>query len=268
MINEYNATLTICHKIAELRRNAGLTQEALADKLGITYQAISKWENCLSCPDITLLPRLADIFEISIDALFGRKEETKIVDLPWGDDGKLRVVLFNGTRLADKKEYRKEKEKLTFELHGNAKDIISDISVHCGAVEGTINTGSVQCMGVSGTINTGSIQCQGVEGTINAGSVRCEEVNGNLTVGSAKCGTVNGDIIIEAGSISVESELIGDILVKDSKDAVTITGDILGDIQIKNGECVRIDGNVDGDIHVNGTVGTLAIEGDFDGECK
>ena len=57
-------------KIRQLRYKAGLTQEQLADKLGIGAQSISKWENAASMPDITTLPLLAEIFGISIDDLF------------------------------------------------------------------------------------------------------------------------------------------------------------------------------------------------------
>ena len=54
------------------RKKLGLTQDKLAELLGVTAQAVSKWENDQSCPDITMLPQLADIFSISIDALLGR----------------------------------------------------------------------------------------------------------------------------------------------------------------------------------------------------
>ena len=62
---------TIGKRIAANRKHLGLTQEALADKLGITAQAVSKWENDLSCPDITMLPKLAEIFGITTDQLLG-----------------------------------------------------------------------------------------------------------------------------------------------------------------------------------------------------
>ena len=59
----------------------GLTQEDVADFLGITPQSVSKWERDESCPDITLLPALANIFETSIDLLLGmdtiRADETR-----------------------------------------------------------------------------------------------------------------------------------------------------------------------------------------------
>ena len=64
---------TIGKRIAQHRKRMGLTQDQLAEKLGITAQAISKWENDLSCPDIAILPKLADYFGISIDELMGYK---------------------------------------------------------------------------------------------------------------------------------------------------------------------------------------------------
>lgn len=63
---------TLGNRITKNRKRLGLTQDQLAEKLGITAQAVSKWENDLSCPDISILPKLADIFEISIDELLGR----------------------------------------------------------------------------------------------------------------------------------------------------------------------------------------------------
>ena len=63
---------TLGKRIAENRKHLRLTQDQLAEKLGITAQAVSKWENDLSCPDISILPKLADIFEITTDELLGR----------------------------------------------------------------------------------------------------------------------------------------------------------------------------------------------------
>ncbi|MBR5804925.1 MAG: helix-turn-helix domain-containing protein [Clostridia bacterium] len=57
-------------KIRMLRFKAGLTQEQLAEKLGIGPQSVSKWENAVAMPDITALPLLAEIFGVTIDDLF------------------------------------------------------------------------------------------------------------------------------------------------------------------------------------------------------
>ena len=63
--------LTLGKRIAQNRKRLQLTQDQLADLLGVTKQAVSKWENDQSCPDITMLPKLAEIFGISTDALLG-----------------------------------------------------------------------------------------------------------------------------------------------------------------------------------------------------
>lgn len=57
-------------KIRKLRFRAGLTQEQLAEKMGVSPQAVSKWENAVAMPDITALPLLAEIFGVTIDDLF------------------------------------------------------------------------------------------------------------------------------------------------------------------------------------------------------
>ena len=65
--------MTVGKNVKRLRQNKGITQEQLGDALGISGQAISKWENETALPDITILPTLADYFGISIDELLGYK---------------------------------------------------------------------------------------------------------------------------------------------------------------------------------------------------
>ena len=60
---------TLGSRIAECRKSKGVTQDQLAEHMGVSSQAVSKWENDLSCPDISLLPRLADYLGITIDEL-------------------------------------------------------------------------------------------------------------------------------------------------------------------------------------------------------
>lgn len=54
-----------------LRKAMGVTQDELAQSLGVTYQAVSKWENDTTQPDIMMIPALATYFTVSIDELFG-----------------------------------------------------------------------------------------------------------------------------------------------------------------------------------------------------
>ena len=66
---------TIGKRIAACRKRMGLTQDALAEQLGVTAQAVSKWENDQSCPDITMLPKLAKVFGITTDEILGIERE-------------------------------------------------------------------------------------------------------------------------------------------------------------------------------------------------
>ena len=62
--------MNIGNKIRELRKRRGITQEQLAESIGISFQAVSKWENNIALPDITLVPVLASYFGVSMDELF------------------------------------------------------------------------------------------------------------------------------------------------------------------------------------------------------
>ena len=70
--------MEIGKKIKKLRFKAGLTQEQLAEKMGIGFQAISKWENGVTMPDITALPLISEIFGISIDELFDLSKDQRL----------------------------------------------------------------------------------------------------------------------------------------------------------------------------------------------
>ena len=67
--------LNIGTKIKELRRRDGRTQEALAEALGVTNQAVSRWESGGSYPDMEIVPAIANYFHVSIDELFGYHDD-------------------------------------------------------------------------------------------------------------------------------------------------------------------------------------------------
>ena len=72
---------TLGKRIAELRKERGLKQDALAEKLAISSQAVSKWENDQTCPDISVLPLLAEILGVTVDKLLTGKDSAPIVQL-------------------------------------------------------------------------------------------------------------------------------------------------------------------------------------------
>ncbi|MCI5924844.1 MAG: helix-turn-helix transcriptional regulator [Oscillospiraceae bacterium] len=73
---------TIGKRIAARRKEKGYTQEEIAERLGITAQAVSKWENDTSCPDISLLPALAEMLGTTVDALLSGKTSDTLRVLP------------------------------------------------------------------------------------------------------------------------------------------------------------------------------------------
>lgn len=65
---------TIGKKLYELRKQSGFTQDYIAEQLGVSAQAVSKWENDIACPDIMTLPNIAELYGITIDELFKNEE--------------------------------------------------------------------------------------------------------------------------------------------------------------------------------------------------
>ena len=205
--------MTFAEIIARYRKELGLTQEGLAQKLGVTNQAVSKWESGQSCPDIALLPKLADLFGISIDALFGREPKAVAVQnaLDWPDDGVLRVVLYAGhQRIHEPIEGANE---IHFCYEGPALNVHSELSVTCEAVNGNlIAGGDVNCDDVYGSVKAeGSVSCNDVYGSVRAGgNVTCDDVNGNVEAGgNVTCDCAEGEIHA-GGNVNVD-EANGDI---------------------------------------------------------
>lgn len=72
--------MTIGKRIAQLRKEKGLTQEELSQMMEVSAQAVSKWENDQTCPDIASLPKLAKILGVTVDELLsGREENAPVV---------------------------------------------------------------------------------------------------------------------------------------------------------------------------------------------
>lgn len=70
-------TNLVGRRIAEARRKSGITQSALAVRVGVTAQAVSKWEQGRSCPDIAILDEIADALGISLFELLGMGNREK-----------------------------------------------------------------------------------------------------------------------------------------------------------------------------------------------
>lgn len=217
--------MALGEQIAFNRKLKSMTQEMLANRLSVSNQAVSKWESNQCCPDIQLLPQLADIFEISMDELFDRKhgydskrkreENEKVSYLPFDDDNTLRVVLFQGHTICEYPEVDKI-QNMYFEYQGVALNIESHISVKCGNVQGNINAGTdVSCRDVEGSINAGmNVVCADVGGNVSAGmNVTCVDVEGNVSARqNVSCESIEGDVT--AKEVICNGEVEGKISIE------------------------------------------------------
>lgn len=212
--------MTIGNIISTYRKNMGLTQDGLAQQLGVTNQAVSKWESDQSCPDILLLPKIADIFGITIDELFGREKPqaepvelvpapvVEVNDLPWPDDETLHVVIYKGhTYLAS----CPEQKIITLEYDGPALNIDCAVNLSCNEVCGNVSAGGdVSCDAVNGSVDAGgAVSCNEVMGNVSAGGdVSCDAVEGNVNAGgNVTCDEVEGSVY--AGGNVICDEISG-----------------------------------------------------------
>lgn len=288
-------------RISALRKARGMTQEALAQRLGITNQAVSKWESDQCCPDIMQLPALADIFEISMDALFGRQEpalpeprekETVIGELPWEDNDDLHAVCFIGHRLVRYQEIpsiggKRERFNFSFsclgfdkssqrgnepvQLHfsGNVGNIYSDYAVYCSesAIGGNVQAGDgVICTDVGGEVRAGDgVSCVSVRGNVIAGdSVSCTgNIGGNAQAGDdIRCEGMIGGNATAGGDLECGGDISGRVQAGGD---VECRGSILSDLR-SDGDVTcagDIAGNVtaNADVNCTGTISGNASAG-------
>ena len=273
--------------ISAQRKKLGLTQEQLAQKLDVTNQAVSKWETDQSCPDVAMLPRLADLFEISMDELFGEEPTVRetVQDLPWEDDDAFRIVLYQGRKLLRKSKNAKQ---YTFTYEGPVRDIYCDLNIECGSIGGSVTAGGyveceevggnviaegyVECGSVAGNVKAGGYtECADVAGHVTAGGyVECDAVEGNVNAaGYAECDAVEGSVC--AGSY-VECDDVGGSV---SAGSYVECGDVGGDVTSGDYvECGDIEGNVSaqGDVTQgadrNGSDVKIIFSNDDDGQQK
>ena len=104
-----------------LRRAKGVTQEKMAQQIGVSFQAISKWENEHTLPDIMLLPAIADYFGVSIDDLFQFKahiltNKERLISFML----KNGILRFTSAPADEKQEYRINAEQFTTNMQLNA----------------------------------------------------------------------------------------------------------------------------------------------------
>ena len=172
--------MSIGKNIARLRKEKGLTQAELGDILGVSNQAVSKWESGMTMPDVMLLPALADTFGCYIDELFSRKVQTEIhydhcAEFPWADDNKIRIFQALGKKILDSRD-----------------------------------AGSLIAVDFPRNCNETTRQYFKVE---VFGNIACHDINGDVVChGDINCYEINGDIRSSQGSINAYQMNYGDTM--------------------------------------------------------
>lgn len=285
---------TFSNNLKQFRKQKQLSQEQLAEQLGITTQAVSKWECSLSYPDIDLLPQLADLFGVSIDTLLrgdaacagadgGASDHAAKADQPEGtndatgnsaaeestpfpqpdlpDDDVLRIVQYRGKTLLRKDTYD--------------PNIRIPLSLTCEPRTKKFFFGQVSfSMSDSNTASTpieiwGSADIFGdLNGSANIGaSVTCSgDINGTVNTGmNVQCsGDINGDA--NAGqNITCDGDINGDASAGSN---LSCDGDINGDGNISAGGDLSCNGDIacDGNISADGNLscgGDIACDGNI-----
>ncbi len=189
--------MSIGKNIARFRKAKGWTQAELGEKIGVSNQAVSKWESETSMPDVMLLPVLADAFGCYVDELFSREVKTEIhydhcAEFPWADDNTIRIFQTVGKKIMKSQEVNTCME-VTFPRNCNETtrqyfkvevlgNLMSDSSIN----------GDVVCHGY--------IDCHEINGDVSAqGSITAYEINshGKIVCNSLKCDKIEGDVTIK-----------------------------------------------------------------------
>lgn len=205
-----NINIILAGNISKYRKKCGLSQEELAQKLGVTFQAVSKWENAKAAPDIKFLPIMADVFDCYIDDLFSREIKTEIyydhcVEFPWNDDDMIRGVICKGKKILQVTD--SPVDRITFEILGDSLSVSSELNI--------IINGNV----IGGCVSGGSISAEG-------------SITGECTaVGDIKAGEwIKGECT--AGNIHAGTSITGDCTA-DHITATSILGDVCGEFHEK-----------------------------------
>ena len=227
---------TICF----YRKKQGLTQEELAVKLGVTNQSVSKWESAQCCPDISLIPKLADIFDVSIDELFGREPFVNDVcgQFPLRDDDIFRVVVARGKKVILVDDLDKTID-ITFPKNCNETtrqyfrvEVFGNICCDASINGDVIAHGQIECNEINGDIKEckSNISCKGaINGDVNAdGNVGCgDSISGNVSCGeNVACGDGIGGKVNCGGSISCGGDINGDVKCGSNIECKTIEGNV------------------------------------------
>ena len=279
---------TLGNNIARLRKEKGMTQDELARELNISFQAVSKWENGISSPDIVNIKHLAEIFGVSIDRLFGMELEPEGKELPFmpdapedhaaqaADSGEAEsadapegaeAFFESGTSFGGSFELPWADDGTLRAVLFRGRELLGAEDVprallgrqvkleYKGDPLNVFSFFDVSCGSVQGNVQAGGdVDCESVGGSVSAGGdVDCERVGTSVSCGGdADCEEVGGNV--QAGGDVDCGSVIGSVSAGDDVSCGNVGGDI------RAGGDVNCD-NVKGDVTAQGDVNCDVVGG-------
>ena len=200
--------MTFAEKLKSIRRQAGMSQEQLAEKLGVSRQAVTKWETDAGIPDIGNIMALSALFDISVDELLsnekGSKKSTEylyesVTEYDIGET-KRYDMKFGGARQFMLSGY--EGEKIRVRLVSNTIPTIqNDFKVRIDDIKKRIDVDVIRRNGVTEAAAIRSLECDSIELDIKTSGVTLEDVIGTVEINcnldmEVVCCSLNGEVAI------------------------------------------------------------------------
>ena len=293
--------MTFAEKLKMIRKQAGMSQEKLAEKLGVSRQAVTKWETDTGIPDIDNIIALSKLFDISIDELLGNRnaekkqidylfesvteydiDEPKRYDMKFGgakqlvlsgyDGEKIRVRLVSNTLSTLRNDFKVKIDdiKMRIDVDVNRKNGITEAvakeQVIIFVQIPTPYVGKIELAVNAETVEINSLECDSIELDVKAQNIILEDVVGTVEINcnldmNVVCRSLSGEIAIN--QVSATSK----IYIPDGAIFTAVTKGIGTSISYeKNGKQVEAFDTPDADniIELNGIKSELVIsEGTF-----
>lgn len=223
-------------KLKSIRKQAGMTQEKLAEKLGVSRQAVTKWETDTGIPDIANIRVISDLFHISIDELLGNEKEEKRqteylyesiteydidgpkrYDMKFGgakqfvlsgyDGEKIRIRLVSDTMPSIQSDFKVKIDDIKgrIDVDVNRKNGVTEAAAKEGiAVFVQIPSpyvGKIEAAVNAETVRLHSLECDNIELDVKAKNVTLNDVVGTVEINcnldmDVICNSLNGEISI------------------------------------------------------------------------
>lgn len=228
--------MTFAEKLKSIRKQAGMSQEQLAEKLGVSRQAVTKWETDAGIPDIENIIAISALFDISIDELLSNEkgtkkpteylfesiteydvDEPKRYDMKFGgakqfilsgyDGEKIRVCLASNTLSTLQSDFKVKIDdiKKRIDVDVNRRNGVSEAVAKealCIFVQiPTSYIGKIECAVNAETVEVHSLKCDSIELDIKTRSVTLEDVFGTVEIDcnldmEVVCHSLDGEIAI------------------------------------------------------------------------